>query len=300
MKRLTLLFSALLFFHLTFAQWGSGDGQWRVEFAAGTTSFQGDLVQGDGPYKRILPAAGVSLKYRIPTQSGIEKFELKAGFYYGRISGNDAKNSDPELRQRNLNFKSRIVELNLGLEYTIIDMFSEEGLFISPYIFAGVGLFNFNPYTRDAQGDKYFLRPLCTEGQGLAIFPGRKKYKLTQFQLPFAVGVKVDVGNYIPVLDGWIFSYEFMYHHTFTDYLDDVSQTYVPLNLLSAAYGPKSAELSFRENNSLAYFNGRRVGEYRGNPNNRDLFFYNTFKMATTLNWNRSIGEFFQDLFYSY
>jgi hypothetical protein len=76
-----------------------------------------------------------------------------------------------------------------------------------------------------------------------------------------------------------------MYHHTFTDYLDDVSLNYVPLELLTAAYGPKSAELSYRENNNTAFFNRYRKEERRGNPNNRDLFFYNSFKMTKFLEW---------------
>jgi hypothetical protein len=271
--------------------------QWALEFVAGTTSFQGDLVQGNGPYKRLAPSLGVNLKYRIPSMSDIEKFELRAGLYYGRISGDDSKNSDPELKQRNLNFKSHIIEFNLGCEYTILDMNSDEGSFISPYVFAGVGVFHFNPYTKDSRGEKYFLRPLCTEGQGLAEYPLRKKYKLTQFEIPIAVGAKIDLGAYIGSLDGWIFSYEFMYHHTFTDYLDDVSLNYVPLELLTAAYGPKSAELSFRENNNPAFFNRYRKEEKRGNPNNRDLFFYNSFKMTKLLEW-RTIS--LRGLFSSY
>lgn len=291
-------FSSLLLFFIVNVSIGQGvseyGDQWTLEFVGGTTSFQGDLVQGNGPYKRLAPNFGVNLKYRIPSIDDIEKFELRAGLYYGRLYGNDSRNKDPELRARNLSFKSRVIELNLGCEYTILDMNSDEGALISPYVFAGIGVFNFNPYAIDDGGNKVFLRPLCTEGQGLAEYPLRKPYKLTQFEIPLAIGAKVDLGGYIGSLDGWIFSYEFMYHHTFTDYLDDVSQSYVPLDLLSKAYGPKSAELSFREKNMPFV---RRVDERRGNPNNRDLFFYNSFKMTKYLEW-RTIS--LRGLFSSY
>lgn len=295
MNKLLLFFVGFFITQSAFSQ-GLSDynNQWSYELVAGTTSFQGDLVEGNGPYKRMSPCLGINLKYRIPSSTDIEKFEIRAGIAYGRVSGSDARNKDPELKARNLSFKSHILEFNLGCEYTILDMNSDEGGLISPYVFAGVGFFHFNPYTFDDQGNKTFLRPLCTEGQGLSEYPGRTKYSLTQFEIPLAIGAKVDIGAYVPVLDGWIFSYEFMYHQTFTDYIDDVSKTYASLDLLKSKYGDKSAELSYREKNTPF---SRRVNERRGNPGNRDLFFYNTFKMTRTLDWSTFS---LRDIFSSY
>ncbi len=58
----------------------------------------------------------------------------------------------------------------------------------SSYVFGGVALFHFDPYVMDS-GEKVFLKPLSTEGQGLAEYPDRKAYSLTQFTLPFGAGV---------------------------------------------------------------------------------------------------------------
>lgn len=293
MKKLLIITASLFFVAPLFAQFGLSDysNQWSYDLVAGTTNYNGDLTQKTGPFTRLSYCVGANLKYRIPTASEIEKFEIRLGMSFGRISGDDSKNADPELKARGLNFKSNIFEMNLGCEYTILDMISEEGGFISPYVYAGIGFFHFNPFTYDNNNNKVYLQPLCTEGQGYV--PGVKKYKLTQFQIPLAVGVKVDIGNYIDALDGWTLSYEMMYHHTFTDYLDDVSKRYVSKDLLDQI-NPKSYELAYRSIKMPGY-RQTTPGDIRGNLSKRDVFFYNTIKMNKTLDWSQiSIADWFR------
>src|SRR5690606_13448162 len=69
--------------------------------------------------------------------------------------------------------------------------------------------------------NKVFLKPLSTEGQGLPQYPDRKPYKLTQFAIPFGAGVKFRVSR------NTVLAYEVGLRKIFTDYLDDVSTTYV-------------------------------------------------------------------------
>jgi len=94
----------------------------------------------------------------------------------GKVSSDDKYS---KLNQdRNLNFQSQLMEVQLGAEYDIINSYEHT---IVPYIFAGVAGFHFNPYTLDSANNKVYLQPLGTEGQGFYL--GRKKYGLTQLSI---------------------------------------------------------------------------------------------------------------------
>ncbi len=77
------------------------------------------------------------------------------------------------------------------------------------------------------------MQPLSTEGEGLSQYSGRKKYSLTQVCFPVGIGWKVILTDRIEV------SYEFGYRFLFTDYFDDVSKSYINLDVLNQAKGPK-------------------------------------------------------------
>jgi len=244
---------------------------WRLEIMAGTSSYNGDLVQGTFPLKRLGPCVGLNLKRHINN-----KFTFRLGLSYGRIYGDDKKNKDPELIARNLNFKSHIIELSAAVEYDFLklrDDFNDVYKY-TPYIFAGIGAFHFNPYTFDNAGNKTYLQPLKTEGQGLSAFPDRKNYSLYQFCLPIGLGFKWNVSENIQVC------YEAGYRFTTTDYLDDVSSTYVSLDKLAVLVGPKTAELSYREEGTPF---AKRLGDRRGFSKPNDVYFYNVFKLSFSI-----------------
>jgi hypothetical protein len=111
---------------------------------------------------------------------------------------------------------------------------------ISPYLFGGVALFHFNPYAFDTLGNKVFLKPLSTEGQGLSAYPDRKEYKLTQFAIPFGGGIKFRVSSNV------VLGYEIGLRKIFTDYLDDVSGRYIDPFVLAQERGLKAVEMSYR------------------------------------------------------
>ena len=238
--------------------------QWIVEAGTGTSSYNGDLVEGSLPFKRMGFYVGADIK-RIVSP----KFSLRAGLSYGRIFGDDKKNRDPELYQRNLSFKSAITEFNVGVEF---EPRSLEDYYYTPYLYAGIGVFHFNPYTFDDNKKKVFLQPLGTEGQGLLEYPNRKKYSRYQLTLPVGGGVRFYLAENL------IFHYEFLYHFIFTDYLDDVSTTYIPLDKLSQ----ETAALSFRQQGVNFAL---RVGERRGDKKNRDVYYYNVIKLSKFINY---------------
>jgi hypothetical protein len=199
---------------------------------------------------------------------------LRGGIGAGSIRADDKKNRD-YLKPRNLNFKSHIAEVNLGIEY---DVFNTENIPVTPYFFSGIGIFNFNPFTFDQQGQKVYLKPLSTEGQGLKAYPSRKPYQLTQACIPLVAGIK-----YAPCINMQT-SYEFGFRKLFTDYLDDVSESYVSEEVLLDNRGPKAVELSYR-GDELAGGNQAypRSSAQRGNKKEMDWYYFTGLKVSLRL-----------------
>lgn len=174
----------------------------------------------------------------------------------------DDKKGTTAMQQRNLNFSSGITDWELTAQYSL---FSLNDHWWTPYVFAGVGIYHFNPYTKDTAGKKYFLQPLSTEGEGFT--PGVKNYKLTQFSIPLGVGAEYSLNEDMRI------GLEFGYRKIFTDYLDDVSNVYVDQATLVNARGAKAAELAYRGNEVQAG-SYPAAGVNRGNPNNKDGYYY--------------------------
>jgi opacity protein-like surface antigen len=203
----------------------------HLTLSGGLSNYYGDLQDKPLTANQAHGAFGAGLKYDITSH-----FALRGGLFYARLSADD-QNNKASLRARNLNFHTKILEASVLGEYALFNL---EDRRFTPYAFAGVAVFRFNPYTSDTTGAKHFLQPLGTEGQGLAEYPDRKVYKLTQFAIPFGAGLRLRVSEKVTL------AYEFSLRKTFTDYLDDVSTTYVDPAILGAARGQKAVELSYR------------------------------------------------------
>lgn len=245
--------------------------QLHADLFGGIATYQGDLQGKRFTLDQSRPAVGIGLSYDLSS-----KFILCSGFTYGNIAGDDKKNSTAKgVEARNLNFKSAVTELHLGLEY---NFFNLDGKSLTPYIFAGVAGFHFNPYTKDVAGNKTFLKPLSTEGQGLAAYPDRKPYSLTQFALPFGGGVKFKLSDNLQV------GLEMGLRKLFTDYLDDVSKSYVDEATLLNARGVKSVALAYRGdevNPNAAY---PPNGEQRGNAKSKDWYYFSGIRISKLIN----------------
>ncbi len=88
--------------------------------------------------------------------------------------------------RRNLSFNSNIWELALQGDFNFFKFIPGSEYFrFTPYITFGVGVFNYDPYAY-YQGQKVFLRPLGTEGQGSAAYPDRKTYGSMAVCFPLA------------------------------------------------------------------------------------------------------------------
>ncbi len=265
-SRILILLLALLPLTVVQAQ------HFEAGLLVGVSNYEGDLAPNTVKLSvgETHAAFGVFGRYNINNS-----FAVKLGVNYGSLSGDDSESTTEARRQRNLSFKSHILEVGLTGEWNILGFqpYNLERIF-SPYLFAGVAVFNYNPKAW-YNGEWVELQPLGTEGQGMPDFD--TKYATTQLSIPFGIGAKYAIN------DKWTVGIELGLRKTFTDYLDDVSTNYVEYSELEAGNGELSALLA---NRTGEYLNTEPVsvetGARRGDPDNDDWYFIG----GVTLSYN--------------
>ena len=217
-----LLFSFLLIGNQAISQ------NFFASVFAGTSNYSGELQEKRFSFSQSNLAFGIGLLFEAN-----EKLLIRGDFTYGRISASDEFSS--KNKNRNLSFYSYVYEYSLGAEYVLLDLYRYR---VSPYLMTGIALYDFNPFTKDKDGNKIMLSELSTEGQGF--FDGRKDYKLRQYSIPIGGGIQwaINDNKRIGIVLG--------FRKTFTDYLDDVSTTYVDELVLAANRGQKAANIAYR------------------------------------------------------
>ncbi len=242
--------------------------QLQLGVFGGLSNYQGDLV--DKIYQTPRAAIGITAGYEI---SG--RFNIRAGLTFAKVAGADSLNEKDYLRMRNLSFQSPITELSVTGEFNTLNMDIHRW---SPYLFGGLALFRFNPYTFDQNGNKVFLQPLGTEGQGLAGYEFSNLYARTQLAIPFGGGIKFNVSDQFRI------AMEVGMRKLFTDYLDDVSGNYADPNDLLANRGPLSVDLSYREDEMPG---GNPIypskGDQRGSPKYKDYYYFSELHLIYRL-----------------
>jgi opacity protein-like surface antigen len=206
--------------------------RFHVGVFGGLAAYNGDLTDKIYPKKVTNGAIGITANYELT-----DNIMLRAGYTYAIVGGADRFSKDQELINRNLSFETKLNEFSLVGEYYLQNLYDHRW---SPYAFAGLAVYKYNPYAYDPANNKVYLKPLSTEGQGLAGYNDRKPYHLTQVALPFGAGVKFAVNNDIHI------GLEVGFRKLFTDYLDDVSTTYADPADLLAAKGQQAVDMSYR------------------------------------------------------
>lgn len=262
----------------------------EIGLFGGVSYYNGDLNE-NAVIGELGPAYGIAYRYLIN-----ERWALRIHGYRGTISGDDADNKK-EFQSRNLMFKSSVTEFSAIVELNFLPYSpGSKSKKFTPYLFGGIGIYSFNPMAKyephwermtpgaEPYGGWYELQPLGTEGQGSTEYNDRKPYALTQVSLPFGLGLK---WNLTP---GFSVGFEWGMRKTFTDYLDDVSKTYVEPSMLRS------------ENTEIAMFLANRtfevedtegtpypesvaaamVGEQRGNSETKDWYSF----LGITLSFN--------------
>ena len=273
---------------------------WEIGASVGANTFLGDLGgnRGKGEFfikdfnpKTIKPLIGAFVSY-YPTNW----ISIKASFNYTNVNGADSliKNTGDYEKWRyfrNLSFRSRIIELNLSSEIYPVMIFDREAEIhkINPYFGIGIGVFHYNPQA-NLDGKWIYLKPLHLEGEG---FPGMntyeyngvkitkpypKNYSLYSVYIPITLGVKYYIDNTYSISAGIIF------RHTYTDYVDDISGSYVDPSIFDKYLNAKDALIAKQlYERSLTPWKVKPT-LLKANPNNNDS--YTTFFITISIRLN--------------
>lgn len=151
---------------------------------------------------------------------------------YAMLGYSDKYSDNTFQQRRNLSFNTNVFELALQGDFNFFKFIPSDPYHcFTPYASLGVGVFSYNPYAF-YQGEKAYLRPLHTEGQ--TFYKGRKEYGNFAVSFPIGFGFKYAVTDKINL------SFELTHRLTTTDYIDDVSTTYVGADKFPPASGSKS------------------------------------------------------------
>ncbi|MCB0537775.1 MAG: DUF6089 family protein [Chitinophagales bacterium] len=243
----TISYSVILFL-LIFSNSKVVAQNFEVGGYMGVANYFGDL-NSNSSFNMVRPVGGVFLRNNFDT-----RWVLKSAIGFGQIAYDDKKSQNAFNRQRNLHFKSNILDLSVMLELNFLEFDKQkQNKWFSPYFTVGFAAFYYNPQAK-YNGKWYYLQPLGTEGQNDPSYSGIKKYRLVNFAIPIGGGVKFSVNR------NWNVGLLGELRVTFTDYLDDVSGVYPsPLSLPEGSQGIAYA-LSDRSG---------EVGEPIGKPGNQ-------------------------------
>ena len=232
----------------------------------GTGYYIGDL--NNTHFNNIRAAGGITFRKNFD-----RRFSFKSSALYTNVYADDANSADDINKNRNLHFKSDVIELSGQVEFNFLPYETGNALYpFTPFVFTGVSLFNFNPRAEASDGQWYALQELGTEGQGTTAFPNRKKYALTQLSIPFGGGFKIGVSDDVNII------IEYGLRKTFTDYIDDVSTTYAGL---PSEFDNVTIELSDRSLDGP-----QQAGIARGDETNKDWYSFAGVTLSFRLKGN--------------
>ncbi len=205
---------------------------WEINVTTGANNFLGDIGGNKGiggpflkdytfPTNKLL--TGVSGSYNLNQWVAIQ-----GGLNFAKVTAADSLiNNQGDLERwrvyRNLSFRSNIFEGYINAVFYPTMYFDRRKIElhkIVPFLSCGIGAFHFNPQAQ-LNGTWINLQPLHLEGQGFKEYPNREPYKLTQIYLPASIGIKYYFNN------RWAISSGLLFRKTFTDYIDDISTTYI-------------------------------------------------------------------------
>lgn len=174
----------------------------------GASYYNGDL----NPAAQFNPALthyalGIVLRRNLSS-----RWSLRLNGMYGTVNGDDALSNSPFQQSRGISFQSKIYEISGQAEFNFFPYcVANDIIYFSPYLFLGVGAFRYNPTTTISGGGQE-LAALNAEGVN---------YSKVSAVLPIGFGIKAKFSN------RFLFGIEWSQRKTWTDYIDDVSTTYV-------------------------------------------------------------------------
>ncbi|MEY2834582.1 MAG: hypothetical protein RLZZ557_244 [Bacteroidota bacterium] len=270
-----------------------GQGQVTAGIGLGYMQYEGDLGGRSSRLPDLLTnttsqpsqTGSISLSYYPFSFAGI-RMQGTLGQVQGADSLLSRITAAPLLKKtRNLHFKSAIREVSMLIEiHPLLLPYrggSKKGK-VSPYLLAGAGLFGYNPRAlyMDPNGNLSWidLRPLRTEGQGMAAYPGIAAYKTIAYNFQAGAGIRWKISSRIAA------GVEILFRKTSTDHLDDVSGQFIDNNAIDDFFGPgtllaaqaKQMSNNPAYNNGGSYITGFEPGNLRGSARVKDYYYTST------------------------
>jgi len=230
------------------------------------------------------PSGHIGFRYRFASL-----WVTKTLFQYAVLKGDDALTNEPFRLNRNLAFRTHLLELSQHIEFIFYSderfgarhkIYGLKGMRNKNnvgYLFAGIAGFGYIPQG-PCEGGWTNLKPLKTEGQGLP--GGGKPYGQISMGIPMGVGYKTGIDAL------WRLSIELSYTQTFTDYLDDVSGKYYNNADIEYHYGGTSAY--FADPSSGAFPTWTHEGELRGDSKHKDGYIFCNLSFIRNITYKRS------------
>lgn len=258
--------------------WNTNMDKFELLGGTGITQFLGDVggaddvgsnFLADWDFNSLRPNFYVGFRYRYN-----EFLASRIHLTYSILKGSDQYTDEITRKTRNLSFRSPLIEWGTTLEFYFLPdvptknryrsrgLYGRKGRVVTGYISTGIVGFWFDPVADDAGGNPVRLQPLGTEGQG--ILPSRQPYSLVDFAIPINLGFNFKITQAISI------EVELCYRKTFTDYLDDVSMSYVDPSIFS-----NSQAAYFSSGTSLNLIPGaNNPGQQRGDPTDNDDYMF--------------------------
>ncbi len=232
----------------------------EVGIDAGGAGYMGDL-NVNNPLKISGISAGIFAKINFDPYWGLGLY-----YTYGSVKANDLSSSNADLRKRGLNFKSNLHEISILTELNFFDIYSPVAKKrFTPFIFAGIGGFIFNPKANYGGGDAT-LRIYRTEGP-------LEQYKNYAITVPYGAGAKYRLTENLTLFS------KIGYRTAFTDHLDDVSGVYPAANSWRGDPPNQAAYSYFLSDPSQ---DPTKVGTQRGDFRKRDTYMFVSIGISYT------------------
>lgn len=182
----TQLYTARLLVVGLFISFGTSAQKMEVGGGLGGMLYKGDVSTHLNP-RFYRPAGSLFFRY-----NATRSFSMRAGAAIGSFQAEDRFSNDPLQQARDFSFRSTTSELTVDLEYNFLNYkATPKAKNWTPYVFAGIGLFNYTNHVVKSRG---------------------------QLNFPLGVGFKYEIKR------PWSVGVEFGTRFTTNDYLDGLGE----------------------------------------------------------------------------
>ncbi|MEP7233193.1 MAG: DUF6089 family protein, partial [Ginsengibacter sp.] len=229
MKRLSVILVIAIALHFNASAQYEYVQEGEVGVTGGVAHYFGDL-NNRAAFNRPKIALGIFVRKQFGNYTA-----LRISGHFAQLGYSDQYSQNEYQRTRNLSFNTNIFEFAVRGDFNFFKFIpTDPDHAFTPYATLGVGVFSYDPYAF-YNGEKYYLRPLNTEGE--TFYQGRKAYGSMAVCIPIGFGVKYAASDRINI------SFEIAHRFTTTDYIDDVSKTYVGIDKFPSQNPPSIATI---------------------------------------------------------